>query len=221
MDFNEAYDAFIKDHAARRSGERLRRIREGHGYAEKLFLEQVWWPAIGHFRHLHPEYEVKDYQDGARFIDYAYIRPPYRIAFEIDGYGPHLRDVDRWRFGDHLMRQNQLVLDGWKIFRFSFDDLVRKERRCQQMVLHLMGRWYGEREEAPTLLGRELDIARLAAGSVEPVTPTAVAAYLGIRPENARKWLSRMVANGVLRPASGERRIRSYVLTEAGKRLFV
>lgn len=221
MQWNEAYGIWLKEHEGRRSGERLRRLKEGHGHAEKLSLEQIWWPAIGHFRYLHPEYEVKDFQDGSRFIDYAYIRAPFRVAVEIDGYGPHAREADRWRFGDNLMRQNQLVLDGWKIIRFSFDDIAQKQRRCQQLILHLMGRWYGERKQTVSLLGRELDIARLAAGSLEPITPGTVASHLGIRPENARKWLGRLIGNGVLRPASGERRIRSYVLTEAGRRLFV
>ncbi|RKN74133.1 DNA-binding response regulator [Paenibacillus ginsengarvi] len=220
--FVQAYESFMNEHKALRNGERLRRLQEGHGHAEKLFLEQIWWPAIGHFRDLHPEYEVKDFNDASRFIDFAYIRPPFRIAFEIDGYGPHMRDIDRWRFGDQLMRQNQLVLDGWKIFRFSYDDIFQKGRRCQQLVLHLMGRWYGERgEQTPPLLGRELDIARLAASSVSPITPAEVAGHLGIRPEHARKWLSRLVAGGVLRPARDQQRIRAYVLTEAGRRLFL
>ena len=45
--------------------------------------------------------------------------------------------IDRGRFGDNLMRQNQLVLDGWKIIRFSYDDLTQRKRRCQQMILHM------------------------------------------------------------------------------------
>jgi CRP-like cAMP-binding protein len=82
-------------------------------------------------------------------------------------------------------------------------------------------RWYGEREQTAPLLARELDIARLAASSLEPITPTIVANYLGIRPENARRRLGRLIGSGILRPAGEKRRIRSYVLTEAGKRLFL
>jgi len=54
--FADAYQAFLEYHLARRSGERLRRLREGHGHAEKAFLELVWWPAFRTFRGLHPEY---------------------------------------------------------------------------------------------------------------------------------------------------------------------
>jgi hypothetical protein len=220
-DFSTSHDSWIKEHLERRSGERRRRLQEGHGHAEKLFLELIWWPAVGHFRALHPEYEVKDFQDGSRFIDFAYVRQPYRIAMEIDGFGPHLRDVDRTRFGDNLMRQNQLVLDGWKIIRFSYDDIINKQRRCQQVILQMRGRWFGEHEPAIPLLGRELDIVRLAAGMLEPVTPAQVAAHLGIRPEHARRWLHRLQSKNIVRSAGGSVRIRSYVLTEAGKLLFV
>lgn len=221
MDFSKCHTSWIKEHEERRSGERRRRLQEGHGHAEKLFLELVWWPAVGHFRALHPEYEVKDFQDGSRYMDFAYIRLPYRMGIEIDGFGPHLRDVDRTRFGDNLMRQNQLVLDGWKVIRFSYDDITNKQRRCQQLILQMLGRWFGEHEPVVALLGREQDIVRLAAGSLEPITPAQVAEHLRIRPENARRWLHRLQAKNVLRSATGGVRIRSYVLTETGKLLFV
>jgi hypothetical protein len=31
-----------------RTGERLRRLQEGHNQAEMLFLKQVWWPSFYH-----------------------------------------------------------------------------------------------------------------------------------------------------------------------------
>ena len=71
------------------------------------------------------------------------------------------------------------------------------------------------------LLGREQDIVRFAAGSLEPITPAQVAAHLRMRPENARRWLHRLQAKNILRSATGGVRIRSYVLTETGKLLFV
>lgn len=221
MEFAEGYEAFIRHHEEKRTGERLRRLREGHGHAEKLFLQQIWWPAVGHFRYLHPEYEVRDFHDGTRFVDFAYVRPPFRICFELDGYGPHLRDVDRWRFGDNLMRQNQLVLDDWKVFRFSCDDITQKQRRCQQFILHIMGRWFGEQIFPVRLSSREKEIARMALDAVEPLKPKLVAARLGIRVENSRKWLHRLHEKGILRPAGGEQRIRSYDLGPAGEQLYL
>ncbi|WP_409345743.1 DNA-binding response regulator [Paenibacillus sp. MBLB4367] len=221
MDFTREYESFLRHHEEKRNGERLRRLQEGHGHAEKLFLFNVWWPAIGQFRHLHPEFEVKDFQDGLRYIDFAYLRPPYRICFEIDGYGPHSRDADRWRFGDNLMRQNQLMLDGWKIIRFAYDDLNQKQRRCQQFILHMMGHWYGDKSHLIPLTYREKEIVRLIGGATAPLRAVAVADSLGIRVEHARKWLRRLAEKGVLRPASGTLRFSSYELDTAGKRLFL
>ncbi|MGG1516722.1 hypothetical protein ABE504_14985 [Paenibacillus oryzisoli] len=64
------------------------------------------------------------------------MRPPYRIKFGADGYGPHLKNVDRWQFGDNL----------------------KKERRCQQFILHL-------REPAFSVAGR-YQLHRIANGSM-------------------------------------------------------
>ncbi|MCY9697783.1 hypothetical protein [Paenibacillus alginolyticus] len=66
-DFEKAHEAFLAKHISMRGGERLKRLKEGHGHAEKLFLEQIWWSAFGHFQDLHPEYEIKDFRDGTRF----------------------------------------------------------------------------------------------------------------------------------------------------------
>lgn len=41
MGFTEAHEIYMKEHLAVREGERGRRLLEGHGYAEKWFLEAV------------------------------------------------------------------------------------------------------------------------------------------------------------------------------------
>jgi hypothetical protein len=90
LDFANAYNELITEHIQCRHGERLRRLTDGHGFAEKLLLEQVWWPAFRNFDNLHPEYEISDFRDGSRFLDFAFLRSSIRLAIEIDGYGPHL-----------------------------------------------------------------------------------------------------------------------------------
>jgi very-short-patch-repair endonuclease len=61
------------------------------------------------------------------FIDFAFIRGHVRLAIEIDGYGPHLQKITRSQFSDQWIRQNHLMLDGWKLLRFSFDDVKDKD----------------------------------------------------------------------------------------------
>lgn len=146
--FDEVYDHFIHRHIQVRSGERVRRLQKGQGHAEKLFLEHVWWPAFGHFDHLHPEYEITDFKDGFRYLDFAYIRPGVQLAIEIEGYGPHLRDISREQFSDQCRRQNDLIIDGWKVLRYSYDDIREMPRFCQQKLHQFMGRWLGDEQRS-------------------------------------------------------------------------
>jgi hypothetical protein len=95
MACEEACELFIRQHLKLRKGEAKRRLQDGHGHAEQMILRQVWWPAFGHFDYLYPEYEIQDYLDGFRYLDFTYIKTSFRACFEIDGYGPHWRDVNR------------------------------------------------------------------------------------------------------------------------------
>lgn len=62
MGFQREHDTWIQEHMKRRAGERLDALRRGHGYGNQLFVELIWWPLVGHFDGLHPEYEVKDWR---------------------------------------------------------------------------------------------------------------------------------------------------------------
>ncbi|SOC39334.1 helix-turn-helix domain-containing protein [Ureibacillus acetophenoni] len=212
MGFEEVYQTFMNDHLQARTGERLRRLQEGHNHAEMLFLKQVWWPLFNHFRFLHPEYEVNDYKDGKRYLDFAYIRPAIRICFEIDGYGPHLRNISRWQFSDSLERQNQLVIDGWTVIRFSYDQVKEQPRRCQQIVQQVIGRWLGDEMDQTTLTIVEKEVLRLAIRKGENITPKEVEKYLNLSTKTVRNILSNLVDKKMLVPASGTVRIRSYRL---------
>ncbi|WP_052486899.1 hypothetical protein [Gordoniibacillus kamchatkensis] len=84
--FEKTHREWLEHHIRNRSGERRRRLENGHQHAEREMLRHVWWPAFGHFDCLHPEYEVTDFGEGARFIDFAYIRSGIKVAIEVDGY---------------------------------------------------------------------------------------------------------------------------------------
>ncbi|WML57771.1 DNA-binding response regulator [Neobacillus sp. PS2-9] len=217
MGFEEEYKAFLNTHLQARTGERLRRLREGHNQAEMLFLKQVWWPLFHHFRHLHPEYEVNDFKDGKRYLDFAYIRPAIRICLEIDGYGPHLKNISRWKFADSLERQNQLVIDGWTVIRFSYDQVKEKPRRCQQIVQQVIGQWLGDELDQTTLSLVEKEVLRLAIRKGEAISPIEVEKYLKLSDKTVKKVLSQLVDKKMLIPASGIVRVRSYRLGDQVK----
>jgi hypothetical protein len=48
-------------------------------------------------------------------LDWSY--PDWMIAFELDGYGVHLRSLDA--FEHDRIRRNELVIDGWSILNFT------------------------------------------------------------------------------------------------------
>ncbi|WP_342430064.1 DNA-binding response regulator [Neobacillus sp. FSL H8-0543] len=217
MGFEEEYQPFINAHLQARTGERLRRLQEGHKHAEILFLKQVWWPLFHHFQYLHPEYEVNDFKDGKRYLDFAYIRPAIRICLEIDGYGPHLKDISRWQFSDSLERQNQLVIDGWTVIRFSYDQVNEKPRRCQQIVQQVIGRWLGDELDQTTLSLVEKEVLRLAIRKGVAIFPIEVEKYLKLSDKTVKKVLSQLVTKKMLFPASGTVRVRSYRLGDQVK----
>ncbi len=212
MRFENAHMKMLERHSARRSGERLRRLREGHGYGEKLFLEKVWWPALGSFDDLHPEYEVNDYLDGKRYLDFAVIRGGVRMAIEIDGFGPHAAKLDRKQFANGLMRQNYLVMDGWKVIRLAVDDLESRPRMCQQLIQQCMGLWFNmPGPSGNPLTAEERVILRFIHRTERNITSSIVCELLSVGREKAQVLLKRLVSKGFLIPAgAGQIRIFQY-----------
>jgi very-short-patch-repair endonuclease len=64
---------------------------------------------------------------GRRYrLDFAW--PELRLAVEIDGAGVHGPDA----LSADLRRQNRIILDGWLILRFTWDELVRGWREVEE-----------------------------------------------------------------------------------------
>ncbi len=220
MGFEDEYDSFLNGHLQARKGERLRRLEEGHGQAEMLFLKQVWWPQFHNFHYLHPEYEVNDFKDGKRYLDFAYIRAAMRICFEIDGYGPHVKNMSRWQFSDSLDRQNQLIMDGWTVIRFSYDQVKEQPRRCQQITQQVIGKMLGEELDHLSLTFIEKEVIRFALKSGNVVTPRVVAQLLKLSDKTVKKILLELVKKRMLVPTSGKQRFHSYLLGDEVKSPF-
>lgn len=214
MVFGMVYEKWLAGHLNTRTGESKRRLIEGHSHAEKLFLENIWYPAFQQFEHLHPEYEVVDFRDGTRFLDFAYLRYPLRLAIEIDGYRTHAAGVSRWQFSDSLTRQNHLVLDGWTILRFSYDDVKEKPNTCIQMLQQFLGsRLTQQGAESSAVDILETEVIRLALRLGRPLKPIDVRNYLQIGRGRAVKILQAMAASKRLLPYSkGEQRIYCYII---------
>ena len=85
------------------------------------------------------EYSVEDIYGAGRSIDYALRSADEKIAFEIDGLTWHLPGaITAEKFEDDLLRQNSLVHQGWRVFRWTDRELLNEpERVKEQLALFL------------------------------------------------------------------------------------
>jgi hypothetical protein len=212
MSFEHAVETWINQHLRVRKGERHRRLVKGLGYAEKYFLENVWFPLFGQLDHLHPEYEVTDFKDSFRYIDFVYVHQWLRLAIEIDPFGTHHRDMSRDEFSDERDRQNDLIIDGWKVIRFSLDRIRNNPRACQRRIQNLIGKYLIEWQRLKELSIEEREIIRLGHRVGRAIKAQDIKEWLHVSSPSAKKLLSGLVRKGELQPASGTQRITSFRL---------
>lgn len=214
-DFEQAYHAFIDLHSRQGPPGSRERVRDGLGTSEEAFLERVWWPAFRNFTALFPEYQVDDYFDGHRYIDFAYIRPKFRIAIEIEGFEPHWKNITTDQFTVQCHRGNHLVIDEWRVLRFSYQAVMERPRLCQQTVEHLIGRLTGH---PPGEWGKKLRALRpVDRGIVQyayqlhhPFEIDDVMKYLHISRSTAIRHLHGLIELGWLQPAVERQRVHKF-----------
>lgn len=85
------------------------------------------------------EHPVEDIYGVGRSIDYALTTADARIAFEIDGLTWHHPDaITVNKFEDDLLRQNSLIHQGWRVFRWTDREVMQEpERVKEQLALFL------------------------------------------------------------------------------------
>jgi hypothetical protein len=219
--FELAYQKWMEYHQKKRKGERKRRLVESNMHAETEMLRHIWLPSFGDFNYLHPEFEVIDFLEGRRYIDLAYIRPPVRIAIEVDGYGPHSRDISRRQFCDQWVRQMHLLNDNWIVIRIGYDDVRERPRLWQQLLQQMIGRFFGNQEtqlsEAESL---ERDVLRLVFRANRPIKLDDVKSAIPCCYRSARAIIDSLVDKNWLIPTGGgTKRIHFWKLNHVNKHL--
>ncbi|MNN44633.1 hypothetical protein D3C81_1589320 [compost metagenome] len=63
-----------------------RQIDEETNPRRRDFLRFIWYPTIGNFNDLYPEYEVRDFNNGFRYLDLAYRPGNAKGCIEIQAY---------------------------------------------------------------------------------------------------------------------------------------
>lgn len=223
--FERAYAQMMERALAESRGERRRRLQEEHGHGEKMLAARVLWPALGSLEHLHPEYEIRDLRGGINFVDYAYM--PSRqleLLLECDGFGPHWRDISRWQFDHNEERQNLLLLDEWRMLRFSYDAVMERTARCQQTVMLAMAKWGQVIAGAGGIVRLGVyERAIMHFGFTyhgEKITPSLVAQELDIHRHTAMAYMKSLEEKGLLTPlmSTTGRRIGYTIATPRIKR---
>ncbi|GIP04756.1 hypothetical protein J28TS4_31630 [Paenibacillus lautus] len=210
--FDQQYELWIHTNILNeKNPRRLEILNKGLGHGTVEFLRSVWFPAIGHFNDLHPEWEVRDFSNGYRYLDLAYMPGDARGGIEIQGYGPHARDLDVRRFKDLCRRHCLLALDGWTFLPIAYPSIVEEPKQCQQLILSFVGRFVATDVPA-SLSWLEAEAVRFARRLLRPITPLELAAHLRVSDRHTRRILHKLVELRILDIASGEQRVRTYKL---------
>lgn len=210
--FELKYEEWLQSNIVHETNHRRRELLEkglGHGTME--FLRSIWFPTVNNFDHLYPEWEVRDFNNGYRYVDLAYRPEGVKGGIEIQGYGPHARDLDVKRFKDLCWRQCLLALDGWIFLPIAYLSIQDEPRRCQQLVLSFIGKFISTNVQ-PELNFLEAETVRFARRLLRPFTPIELADHLRITDRHARRLLHNLVEMEILFVTSGKMRYRMYCL---------
>jgi hypothetical protein len=194
--------------------------RDRIGPAELMFLKNVWSPLFqNNYDSLTAEYPLKDAKGGDRFVDFIYRRGGISLIIEIDGFATHARNISPGDFDDHLDRQNELILAGWMILRFSARQVEHRAVGCQKQVQQAIGHWWSLAHGGPTSTGsqqvwdiRKQTITRLALRYDGYIRARDVSRELAVPIRTAQTWLRRLMGEEVLEPGVHSTRITLYRL---------
>jgi very-short-patch-repair endonuclease/predicted transcriptional regulator len=190
------------------------------GRSELRFLENVWGPAFQyHYDGLKTEYPFKDVKGGQRFADFVYVRHGIRLVIEVDGFTTHARNISPGEFDDHLTRQNELILSGWLLLRFSSGQVERNPQQCQMQVKQAIGHWWSLTEGGFTV--EDLDkwklrkqvVIRMAMKRNGTIKPGDLVNELNISSRTAATWLKQFAQEGTFSYAAEQQRVTTYILT--------
>jgi superfamily II DNA or RNA helicase len=93
---------------------------------------------------LSPQHPVTDIYDTRRFVDLALRTRGEKIAFEIDGLPWHVPEVvPAQKYEDDLLRQNSLICQGWRVFRWTDRQVAHEPERVKEQLARFLERVSG------------------------------------------------------------------------------
>ncbi|GAA0133763.1 hypothetical protein YSY43_06030 [Paenibacillus sp. YSY-4.3] len=201
--FELMHESFIQYHLQQRTGERKGRLERGHREAEALFCRNVWWPLLGNFDGLQPEYEVLDWRGRSYFCDFAWLNPAAKLIIEIKGFGPHVRDMDRQKYCNELNRETFLSAMGFQVISFAYDDVAHRPELCITLLRMVLSRYQLDISPANLVGVAEREIIRLACSLARPLRPIDVEVHLNVNHRTAVRTLQSLCAKGYFTATTG------------------
>ena len=109
--------------------------------AEELFV-QLFCEAFGPEKteNLQVQYPCVDSYGRHRYIDFALESPESKIAIEIDGETYHNPSkVSENKYADDLLKQNSLIYDNWKVYRWIYSQLEKQPEKVKDELITFLG----------------------------------------------------------------------------------
>jgi hypothetical protein len=213
--FDRVYEGWLQKQVEEEQNPRRQELlRKGLGHGTTEFLRTVWFPVIGSLEHLYPEYELRDFNNGYRYLDLAYMPGGAKGCIEIHGFRSHARDIEAGRFKDLCMKQALLALDDWCFLPVAYLSIREDPGVCKQLVLSFVGKFLSV-ETPMELSWSEAETLRYARRQMRPFTPGELSAHLRLTEQQTRRVLRALVNKQLLEVASGRQRYRTYQLQES------
>ena len=113
----------------------------GNSTAEDNFIEafcDLYGPEKGQYVYM--QYPCVDIYGRHRTIDFAFRTDSGKVAIEIDGTTWHNpENVSEDKYEDDLLKQNSIVFDGWKIYRWTDRQLQKVPERVKDELITFLG----------------------------------------------------------------------------------
>ena len=89
---------------------------------------------------LQVQYLCVDIYGRHRYIDFALESPESKIAIEIDGETYHNPSkVSENKYADDLLKQNSLIYDNWKVYRWIYSQLEKQPEKVKDELITFLG----------------------------------------------------------------------------------
>ena len=115
--------------------------RAGDSGAEEKFAQlfcEAFGEEKGQFVYL--QHPFVDIYGNHRTIDFAIMTEDGKVAFEIDGEVWHNPDkVSQEKYVDDLLKQNSMIFEGWRVFRWTDTQLQKTPERVKDELITFLG----------------------------------------------------------------------------------